>query len=233
MTETKTKPVAIDTTAVDETTVATFVSAFHARTASFLIEATAYVASVDARGGKRGADAAVQRLIADGLPKGAEPYSPTRYSKLSAAFRALPIAGFKVTDAAGFDALYALWNLPSNKLDSQARDLIVKGAARRKSDEARLTHLWDAIAAVKAGKVTPEPEPETPAEETPEESAPAEETAPAPIDIDTLLTVVKALAGAAVDLSEADRVTLADAMQETVDAIWETVSAPVAESVAA
>lgn len=229
--------VSIDLDAVNSATVAVFVAEFKARSKSFLNEAIAYVAAVDARGGKRGSDAEVQRIIAAGLPTGAKPYSPARYSKLAASFRALEPAGFPAGHAEGFEALRSLWDVSSDKLSATERDDVVKAAARRKSDETRVQFIWSKIDEAKAGKSTDKSEQ---GGDESDESGNGDESVEqgadnGAISLEVLLTVVQSVTAAALDLSDAERVQLADALQKSADSVWEITSnlAAVAETVAA
>jgi len=215
---------------VDASTVAVFQTAARERVASFFREAGAYVASVDARGGKRGSDAAVQRVIAEALAgltddSGAaiavEPYSHARYSKLSGAYRALTVAGFESPTAAAFDALYALWNVSSSRLPGKARDTFVAGLKRRKSDAARLDAIRAHVSALTAKKA-----PEAPAADGADTGADVSDLPTPDVDatdaaprftvegiFDTLADVYEW----AQTLTDAERIRLAAAFTATAD----------------
>jgi hypothetical protein len=217
---------------VDAVTVDVFQTAARERAASFFREAGAYVASVDARGGKRGSDAAVQRVIADGLAGltdadgnalGIEPYSHARYSKLSAAYRALAIAGFGTLTSGAFDAMYSLWNVSSSRQTGKERDAFVAGLKRRKSDAARLDAIRARVAAF-GGKAPAESAPAS-TEDT--NDAPDVETTPdaTPVahDADSILDSIAELFDAASGLTDADRIRIAAAFTASADALTASV----------
>lgn len=216
---------------VDASTVDTFRYAARERVASYFREARAYVASVDARGGKRGSDAAVQRVIADGLAGltdesgnaiAVEPYSHARYSKLSGAFRALTVAGFESPTAAAFDALYALWNVSSTRLPGKARDTFVAGLKRRKSDAARLDAIRAHVSALtaKVVKETAAADAADTGADAPDLPTPdATNDAPVVWDVDNVLDALAELFEAASGLDDAARIRIASAMAASADSL--------------
>ena len=226
-TATRVETDAVSTT--DASTVETFRTAALSRATSRFAEARDYVASVDARGGKRGADAAVQRVIAEGLagltdaeghPVSVEPYSHARYSKMSAAFRAIAIAGFVVATAGAFDALYALWNVSSTRLTAADRDTFVASLKRRKSDAARVAAILSHVASL-SGKRETEPK-DTPADDTPADDT---ATTDAPLtaadvlaDAARIVDMLASVAAILPTLTDDARIRIADAAQDLADA---------------
>lgn len=217
---------AVSTT--DAATVDTFRTAALSRATSRFAEARDYVASVDARGGKRGADAAVQRVIAEGLsgltdteghPVAVEPYSHARYSKMSAAFRAIAVAGFIVATAGAFDALYALWNVSSSRLSAADRDAFVAGLKRRKSDAARVAAILSHVASL-SGKSERAPKDDAPADDTADDTADtATPATPAtPTDAASIVDMLASIAAMLPTLSDDARIRIADAAQDLADA---------------
>lgn len=217
---------AVSTT--DAATVDTFRTAALSRATSRFAEARDYVASVDARGGKRGADAAVQRVIAEGLsgltdseghPVAVEPYSHARYSKMSAAFRAIAVAGFIVATAGAFDALYALWNVSSSRLSAADRDTFVAGLKRRKSDAARVAAILSHVASL-SGKSERAPKDDAPADDTADDTADTASDAPAatPTDAASIVDMLASIAAMLPTLSDDARIRIADAAQDLADA---------------
>lgn len=219
---------AVSTT--DAATVDTFRTAALSRATSRFAEARDYVASVDARGGKRGADAAVQRVIAEGLsgltdgeghPVAVEPYSHARYSKMSAAFRALAIAGFVVATAGAFDALYALWNVSSSRLTAADRDTFVASLKRRKSDAARVAAILSHVASL-SGKSERAPKDDAPADDTADDTADTASDAPLTAadvlaDAASIVDMLASIAAVLPTLSDDARIRIADAAQDLAD----------------
>lgn len=212
---------------LDATAAETFVRTARERGRGFHAEARDYVAAVDARGGKRGADAAVQRVIGDAVRgAGFDPYSHSRYSKLAAAFRALgklSKAGVTADDAETFDALYALWNVPSSKLDATARDAIVAAAGRKRTADAARAAIVKATADAltrKAEAPASDSDSDTPADsDSDADVAPAAVPAPVPATADDIMDAIAALYAIAAEMSDADRVRIAAALSATADSL--------------
>lgn len=233
---------------IDAETVEAFQHVAINRSRDLFTEATHYVASVDARGGKRGADAEVQRLIADGLagltdengvPLNVKPMSHARYSKLSGAFRAIGKAGFAEPTASAFSALYDLWNVSSSLIDSKSRDAIVASAARKRSDAARLAALVDAVKSTRKASDNDDDESVENDDTIDTPTAPADDAQTAPVATlatlatDAILDAIAELYAAAAQQSDADRIRIADAFRASADTLLASVTPADASALAA
>jgi hypothetical protein len=203
-----------------------FLTSARAAHDSGVAEAAAYVAAVDAHGGKRGADAAVQRAIGARLTlNGFEPLSGARYSKMAAAFRAL--AGLALAeDGESWRVVYGLFNVSSKMLTASERDAIVVRAGKRPAAE-RLDYLNGRLIAARAGKLAPKTEDatgdtpsESPADTTPvhSESGDAPAAPVLPTDAAGIVEMLASVASILPTLTDDARIRIADAAQDLADA---------------